>query len=233
MSSSSTRLKNLQSTQQKSRKSDATRSRLLKAAGEIFADVGYDATTTREICVKAGANAAAINYHFGDKLGLYAAVLQDIIGPGSVRVHEEAMPQTKPELALRQFIDAMFENLFSTGSADQYSRIMVHELSSPTPALAQVVERIIRPRAKLLSELVFRYTGQAPSSLETRLAVHSVIGQVIHYVHARAVIKMMWPTWNFDAAMRKRIVDHITEFSLAGLRHMKRPAARSRSKKRR
>jgi AcrR family transcriptional regulator len=226
-------LKNLQSNRQTSRKSDATRSRLLKAASEIFADVGYDATTTREICVKAGANAAAINYHFGDKLGLYVAVLQDIIGPDDVRVQEEAMPQTKPELALRQFIEAMIENLFSTGSADQNSLIMVHELSSPTPALAQVVERIIRPRAKLLSELVFRYTGHPPASLETRLAVHSVIGQVVHYMHARTVIKMMWPTWSFDAAMRKRIVAHITEFSLAGLRHMKRGASRNRSKRRR
>ena len=205
-----------------SRRSDETRRRLIEAASEIFADVGYDAATTRDICVRADANAAAVNYHFGDKLGLYVAVLQSIIAPSSVRAHEKTMPQTKPELALRQFIEAMLENLFSAGSADRYSRIMVHELSSPTPALAQVVEQIIRPRAKLLSELVSRYTGHSPSSLETRLAVHSVIGQVVHYVHARAVIKMMWPAWGFDAAMRKRIVDHLTEFSLAGLRHMKR-----------
>ena len=213
------------------RKSDETRSRLIKAASEIFADIGYEAATTRDICIRAGANAAAVNYHFGDKLGLYVAVLQSIIAPSSVRAQEKTMPQTKPELALRQFIEAMLENLFSTGSADQYSRIMVHELAHPTPALAQVVEQLIRPRAKLLSELVSRYTGHSPSSLETRLAVHSVIGQVVHYVHARAVIKMMWPAWSFDAAMRKRIVDHLTDFSLAGLKQMKRrPRARSKAR---
>ena len=192
-------------------------------ASEIFADVGYEATTTRDICLKAGANAAAINYHFGDKLGLYAAVLQDIIGPGSVRAREEAMPQTKPELALRQFIDAMFKICSPRAPRTSIPASWSMKFSSPTPALAQVVERIIRPRTKLLSELVFRYTGHGPTSLETRLAVHSVIGQVVHYVHARAVIKMMWPAWNFDAAMRKHIVDHVTEFSLAGLRHMRAP----------
>ena len=223
----------MQNKQTTSRKSDDTRARLLNAASEIFADVGYDAATTRDICLKAGANAAAVNYHFGDKLGLYVAVLQSIIGPDSVRLQEQAMPQSKPEIALRKFIDAIFENLFSAGSADRNSRIMVHELSSPTPALAQVVENIIRPRAKLLSALVSRYTGHAPASLETRLAVHSVIGQVVHYVHARAVIRMIWPNWSFDAAMRKRIVAHIAEFSLAGLRHMKRSPQRSRSSARR
>jgi AcrR family transcriptional regulator len=48
---------------------DVTREKLMKVAGPIFADRGYQATTIREICGEAGANVAAVNYHFGDKLG--------------------------------------------------------------------------------------------------------------------------------------------------------------------
>jgi len=55
---------------------DPTREKLLEVAGPIFAGRGYQATTIREICAGAGANVAAINYHFGDKLGLYTEVLQ-------------------------------------------------------------------------------------------------------------------------------------------------------------
>jgi TetR/AcrR family transcriptional regulator, regulator of cefoperazone and chloramphenicol sensitivity len=53
-----------------------TRERLLQVATEIFAQKGFQAATTREICELAHSNMAAIHYHFGDKSGLYKAVLQ-------------------------------------------------------------------------------------------------------------------------------------------------------------
>ena len=54
-----------------------TRQRLLEIAGQIFAQRGYARTTSKEICKRAGANIAAVNYHFGGKEGLYAAVLEE------------------------------------------------------------------------------------------------------------------------------------------------------------
>ena len=43
----------------------------MDAAGEIFAEYGYRAATVRQICEKAGANIAAVNYYYGDKERLY------------------------------------------------------------------------------------------------------------------------------------------------------------------
>ena len=54
-----------------------TRQRLLQAAAEVFAARGFRQATVREICRRAQANLAAVNYHFRDKEGLYADVLED------------------------------------------------------------------------------------------------------------------------------------------------------------
>src|SRR5216683_3872831 len=53
-----------------------TRERLLEAAGAVFSESGFRNATVRDIVTRAGANIAAVNYHFGDKEGLYSAVLE-------------------------------------------------------------------------------------------------------------------------------------------------------------
>ena len=53
-----------------------TRTRLLQAGGEIFAQYGFRAATVRRIARKAQANVAAVTYHFAGKEGLYLAVLE-------------------------------------------------------------------------------------------------------------------------------------------------------------
>jgi AcrR family transcriptional regulator len=57
-----------------------TRERLLEAAERLFARNGYAGTSLREITAAAGANIAAVNYHFGTKEGLLAAVLDRVVG---------------------------------------------------------------------------------------------------------------------------------------------------------
>lgn len=56
-----------------------TRERLLEAAEELFVERGYNHVTIRDICKTAGANVAAVNYYFRDKLGLYQEVLAKVI----------------------------------------------------------------------------------------------------------------------------------------------------------
>ncbi|MFE6049155.1 TetR/AcrR family transcriptional regulator [Kitasatospora sp. NPDC056446] len=62
----------------RTRRRDAARSReeLLNAAGELFAERGFDRTTTREIGERAGVDPALIARYFGGKTQLYLALVQ-------------------------------------------------------------------------------------------------------------------------------------------------------------
>ena len=55
--------------------SEKTRMKLILAAGELFAEHGIDAVTTRKIAEKSGENIGVIHYHFGGKDGLVDAVV--------------------------------------------------------------------------------------------------------------------------------------------------------------
>lgn len=51
------------------------------AARDLFAQHGFEGTSTRQIAAAVGATPAMIHYYFGDKHGLYRALLEEIIRP--------------------------------------------------------------------------------------------------------------------------------------------------------
>jgi AcrR family transcriptional regulator len=109
---------------------DPTREKLVEAAGPIFANRGYQATTIREICVGAGANVAAINYHFGDKLGLYTEVLQQSVRAAQLRAVKNTLDQNAPpEEILRALIRARLRSINGKDLPDWHSRLLAHELA--------------------------------------------------------------------------------------------------------
>jgi AcrR family transcriptional regulator len=208
---------------------DATRDRLLEAAVSVFADNGFRAATVREICAKAKVNIAAVNYHFGDKLGLYSEVLKRAAGIDEQRRIREAMAESaSPTDALRVFVRAMLEKICRDEGPDPGIKIMVQELANPTPALSSVADLMIRPQYEQLCHLIAQVTGGRCNDTKTRLCVHSLIGQVTHYVQSRAILTKVWPELRLTPEMRAKIADHVVEFTLSGLK-----ATKPKSQKRR
>jgi AcrR family transcriptional regulator len=190
---------------------------LIESARNIFAEVGYQAATTRQICIGAHANAAAVNYHFGDKLGLYRAVLVDVTGDQASRPAWSALLTEVPETALKKFIVMMFKSMTSLEGADPYAKLMAHELSQPTPGLVLVVEQMIRPRALLLCAIVAKIIGRPERAALTERCTQSILAQIVHPIHARPVVKLLFPERVLSDDTVEATIEHITEFSLAAL----------------
>lgn len=199
---------------------DATRARLVEAAGEVFAEHGFQATTVREICARAGANIAAVNYHFRDKMGLYDAVLQESICVAKLADLRQLAEQShSPEIALHQIVNGMLRRMSRAAERGNWHvRIMAHEMAHPTSGLDRVVELAIGPNYSVLRGIISQIVGLPPDHDVIRLSTHSIIGQVVHWAHARPVISRVWPELEMTDARLDQIARHITDFSLAALR---------------
>ena len=193
--------------------------RLIDAAGEMFAELGFHHTTVRDICQRAGANIAAVNYHFRDKTGLYTEVVRQSMRAARLDTVRAAFDQNAaPEEILRGVIKARLESLRSVDLSDWHFRIFAHELAKPTPAMNVVVNEAIRPLYSRMCTLIGSMLRLPPDHERTRLCAHSIIGQILFYAFARPVINRLAPEMKLTATQVDRIADHIAEFSLAYLR---------------
>jgi AcrR family transcriptional regulator len=201
-------------------KPDDTRTRLLEAAGEVFAEKGFQAATVREICSRAGANLAAINYYFGDKLRLYVAVVGYAHGDEANRPLPDFPPGTPPEVKLRKFVEQSLATPRDREGPAWRHKLMMRELAEPTDACMALVDAYIRPKARVLDVIVAELLPEMGES-DRQLVAFSVVGQCLfHRVHC-PIASLLIGEENYRALDVARLADHITRFSLAALgRHM-------------
>jgi AcrR family transcriptional regulator len=202
-----------------------TRQRLLDAAGEVFAEKGFRSATTREICKKARANVAAINYHFGDKERLYEAVVRYAHRHAAERYPLEGdSPRSSAGAPgrLRTFIEQVLFRTLSEGRPAWQVKLLAREMIEPTRALDSLVHTDFRPILDALDSICREFLGPDVPEREVRLATRSVIGQCVYYRHAKAVIDRLHPEERYQPEDIRRLADHIAEFSLGGLERLAR-----------
>lgn len=195
--------------------------RLLEAAGQVFAERGFAEATVRDICERAGANVAAINYHFRDKIGLYQAVFRHAATCGEASFLPLSRSGT-PEQRLRAWTAAFLNDLVAKDRAGWPGRLMARELADPSPLLIEFIERGARPRFESLLDILSAARPElSPDHL--RRCAASVIGQVIFYHHGKPFIERLDPANVLTEERVEMIATHITAFSLAGLAAMQAP----------
>jgi TetR/AcrR family transcriptional regulator, regulator of cefoperazone and chloramphenicol sensitivity len=197
-----------------------TRQRLIDVAGEVFAEVGYRDATVRDICRLASANIAAVNYHFGDKLGLYRAVFEADYSRTVGEHPLEGDPALKapPEERLRSYVTNFLERLFDVQKPVYISKIVAREMVDPSEAFTEICDRFMRPNWETLVSIVRAIVGPGGDSQVIYRCATAVIGQVVYYKQCRGFVSRMNPDQGYTADERAVLADHITRFCLAGIK---------------
>jgi AcrR family transcriptional regulator len=195
-----------------------TRQRLIDAAATLFADKGFQNVTVREICKASTANVAAVNYHFGDKAGLYRAVVTFAIQImlETNELSQRAGDGLSPEEQLRSFVRVFVSRLSGEGPNAWIHRLMAREMERPTDVLDQVMQQVLKPRIEYLCSVIGAIMQLPPADPRVFRCVTSL--QVQCLVAARPIPKPIARSLGTGPHDLDAMIDHIVEFSLGGMR---------------
>lgn len=213
---------------------EESRDSLLQAAIEVFAEVGYDAASVRTICGRAGLTVAMVRYHFGDKRGLYDEVVRFVADADArAQLLKQARRETgTPEDALRLSIRSVFRRLIEQSSASNiHLRLMLNELVKPSSVLTDEVKANFKPLYDRFRRLVGSILGLPVNHAKTRLATHSILAQMVHYVQARPILGFVWPEMVLSPGQMEMVADHIADFSLFALKGIRPHASKTSANK--
>lgn len=199
----------------------ATRQRLLDAALRLFADQGFGGVTVRDLCRAADTNLASVNYHFGDKLGLYREVIERALEGAREDVTICVADGAGPEERLRHYVHTLVPRLAQpSGDALAVQKLMRHEMNHPTPLAPWIADEVILPRIRFLKDAVAELLDTDADDPRVSRCVVSLQAQCLFY-QPNDFRKVAMPGWReMTASEIAAAAEHIWTFTLAGIRRI-------------
>lgn len=200
------------------RDGESTRKRILEAALVLFGEKGYRDSTNAEVCEKAGANIAAVNYHFRTKEQLYRAVCEHAIEsmramypPGG-----NAGVEASPEERLRAHIEAVILRSRVKGPLQYYHNLRMIETFNSTGLVDDLWDAWFGLHREITGEILRALLGESVGEDEILRCQMSLMSQCYiansSYVPGRSHHVAADHLQDKDA-----VIEHIYQFTLAGI----------------
>ncbi len=197
-----------------------TRSRILDVAENLFGERGLDRVSIRDITRKADVNLAAINYHFGSKEDLIAAVIERRVVPvnearlAALDRVEKAAKTPKLEDILEAFIRPAIPSSAedATGGA-AFSKLFGRCLSEPSPEVEALLKKQFEPLADRMHAMLKRSLPRLSRS-EIFWRMKFTYGALHHWLLTRDKFRPAWVE-NADAEAQ---IQKLISFAAAGFR---------------
>jgi len=210
--------------------SQATRKRILNSACALFAEKGYRAVTVAEICSRAKANIAAVNYHFHGKEELYREVWRQ-----AASVSEAKYPSTSDEKAdayecLREYVKNRILAIFDEGPAGCYPRIINRELAAPSPISKELFKEFMVPRRNSQQQLIRRLLGPKATEQQVRICSVNVLSVYAFLNIAQKPREHMFSKATPNRKQLNELIAQTEEFVCSAVKGVRESISRKASK---
>jgi TetR/AcrR family transcriptional regulator, regulator of cefoperazone and chloramphenicol sensitivity len=204
-----------------------TREHLLEAAGQVFAEKGFERSTAKEISERARTNTAAVNYYFGGIDGLYDAVLEEARNRiFSDQAIENAIAGKRDAKAkLEAVFGIAARTLLGPVSSSWVLRVLGRDMVTPTVASYAAKEKLVLPRALILRRFVAEFIGLPEDHPAVARACVNVMAPFFMLILGdRRRMKRALPSLGLEPADAPAMAHHLVQFAIAGLEAIGRDA---------
>ena len=193
---------------------DTSKHRLLQSALRVFAEQGYAQASVRDICAQSEMNVAAVNYHFGDKAGLYREVfrsqLQQLVDSQAFLEQEDALQ------ALRRFYGRMLERSEAAEqSRSLFFRLAMREQLEPSGVLDASLQEHLRQSHQGLLHFVAQQTGLSASDPNAQRLAMFVAFMASPLQKHPELLDILAPDVPRDVEGLRATVDHLAQCALS------------------
>jgi AcrR family transcriptional regulator len=197
----------------------SARDQLVAHATRIFSVKGYAGASTREICDAAGVNVASIHYYFGDKAGLYRAVLLEPITRITGRFGGFDDPSLSFEDSMRRFLSPFVPSSDEAGEERALMRLHLREMLEPSGVFREVVERNIVPHHNALAELLARHVGITRPDEGIHQLAFALVAMANDYCMSREFMNLLAPRVLNRPDAKAQVLDRLVGYSAALLQY--------------
>lgn len=186
---------------------------LLDAAFELLRHKSYRSISIRELADAAGTQSAMIKYYFGDKQGLFLALLEQI-ATKQLAAFQAVLSAPDP---MKAFITT---SLAFFAQNPPVVRLVIDEvLSGDSPLQQGFIELIPTRMARLLPQLINaqQQAGRLRQDLDPKWAAFSLVSLILTPFILAPVREQAWNIRN-DEVSSSRWVDHIYRLFMEGVR---------------
>jgi hypothetical protein len=136
---------------------------------------------------------------------------------------------SSPRDRIAVFARIMLTGLLASGKPAWHAKLVAREIAEPTAVLEQIADETVRPRLKILAEIVRSVIGSDAPMAQVHCAARSIVGQILFYHFARPMLTRVFPNEPLDASRVEELAEHIADFSIGGLHELARRMQNQRS----
>lgn len=171
------------------KKQNLSRKKIINSAIVLFANKGFDSTSTREICSHAGVNLSLIPYYFGNKEGLYTNIIESIINFGLAYLQSEIsqadginLMNTDEKICLyRNILEKYADFLYSENVPSSFVILMIKEQTISHSKFSAIYSQKISVLYRALIKTLASILGKNENDKTVIFEVYSVIGQILSF----------------------------------------------------